>query len=160
MVESMVVLALGALLIAVPLFWMLSAPGGYPAQTRRFVSVIIAYGIVAVSLGLWWLPPISALATVDRSTTQFAPARGQIDCADAETAMTTVREVSAGNVEIRRDGQLIVVAPLWSRLDPGQQDAVLNLARQIVRCSRPSAGAVAIRVVDRDSQTLIERKSL
>lgn len=151
---SLLLLGTGLLLLAGFVMWIASARPPSLAL-NRFAAVMVGYAVLIVALGLWWLPPIGAVRQIERASAQIGASRAPLNCADAPGTMRMINDVSAGNVELRAAGELIVAGTVWTALSSDQRSALIDLLAQLRRCAQPS-GPIAVRVLDRDTNQLLQ----
>jgi hypothetical protein len=145
------VVALGAVLVMGPAFAIVrSATLG--TRNARFASILVVYSALILSFGWLWLPPLGAVAEVERSTRTLLGSSGSLSCRDSSQAVSMLERASNGLLKMEEDDSLRIPGAAWRDMPETQRSDLLNILRTHRSC-RGSAAAVVVR--DADSNAIL-----
>lgn len=129
-----------------PVTWVAAARRNPDREARRAgFSVVLLSGTI-FALGLYWQPPLSALAAVDaavRADPLAAPQ--QMDCNEINMVAPHVERASQGVISIGDRGEMRVDADKWQQLPVVQRRSLIALAARFRSCSQGGDDIVTIR---------------
>lgn len=139
---------------AAPVAWVVAARRNPPRGAwRAGLSTVLLIGMI-FALGLYWQPPLSALAAVDaavRADPLTAPQ--QMKCSEINRVAPHIERASQGMIGIGDGGEMRVDADKWQQLPVMQRRSLIALAARFRSCSRGRDDMVTIR--DIESGTLL-----